>query len=374
MSNKDFENIRPYFDSEVPEVVRKLSEALDWVSLMIPIIGEDNAIEIAEAMPLVETKEEFQDELTSPFLEALIEGTTAGVTVSFENNDLEDYFSKPILHLTNHRDIVLDPSLINVARMGNGFSATEVGIGDNLLTQTWVEMLVRINRCFVVPRSGSVRDKYNSSILVASYIRHAISEGTSVWLAQREGRAKDGADSTSPALIRMLVSKGGEKAWKELNICPVSISYEWDPCDALKVRELLVAERDGSYTKSKGEDELSMALGLTEMKGKVHMHFNNAVPWVEKEGERRERTLAEKIDEVIFNGYKIFPNQILAAKHLGISVDLEVSITDLDKREFSERLNKVVDFIGEEFPRNVVENKWCQITVQPLLSQLSLRS
>ena len=374
MSNKDFENIRPYFDSEVPEVVRKLSEALDWVSLMIPIIGEDNAIEIAEAMPLVETKEEFQDELTSPFLEALIEGTTTGVTVSFENNDLEDYFSKPILHLTNHRDIVLDPSLINVARMGNGFSATEVGIGDNLLTQTWVEMLVRINRCFVVPRSGSVRDKYNSSILVASYIRHAISEGTSVWLAQREGRAKDGADSTSPALIRMLVSKGGEKAWKELNICPVSISYEWDPCDALKVRELLVAERDGSYTKSKGEDELSMALGLTEMKGKVHMHFNNAVPWVEKEGERRERTLAEKIDEVIFNGYKIFPNQILAAKHLGISVDLEVSITDLDKREFSERLNKVVDFIGEEFPRNVVENKWCQITVQPLLSQLSLRS
>ena len=374
MSKKDFENIRPYFDSEVPEVVRKLSEALDWVSLMIPIIGEDNAIEIAEAMPLVETKEEFQDELTSPFLEALIEGTTAGVTVSFENNDLEDYFSKPILHLTNHRDIVLDPSLINVARMGNGFSATEVGIGDNLLTQKWVEMLVRINRCFVVPRSGSVRDKYNSSILVASYIRHAISEGTSVWLAQREGRAKDGADSTSPALIRMLVSKGGEKAWKELNICPVSISYEWDPCDALKVRELLVAERDGSYTKSKGEDELSMALGLTEMKGKVHMHFNNAVPWVEKEGERRERTLAEKIDEVIFNGYKIFPNQILAAKHLGISVDLEVSITDLDKREFSERLNKVVDFIGEEFPRNVVENKWCQITVQPLLSQLSLRS
>ena len=172
--------------------------------------------------------------------------------------------------------------------MGNGYSATEVGIGDNLLSHKWVEMLVRINRCFVVPRSGSVRDKYNSSLLVASYIRHSINEGISVWLAQREGRAKDGADSTSPALIRMLISEGGEIAWRKLNLCPISISYEWDPCDALKVRELLVTERDGSYTKAKGEDEMSMALGLTEMKGRVHMHFNNAVEWEEKKGQRRK--------------------------------------------------------------------------------------
>ena len=157
MSNKDFENIRPYFDSEVPDVVRKLSEALDWISLMKPIIGEDNAIEIADAMPLVETKEEFQDELTSPFLEALIEGTTTVVTVSFENENLDEYFSKPILHLTNHRDIVLDPSLVNVARMGNGYSATEVGIGDNLLSHKWVEMLVRINSCLLYT-SPSPRD------------------------------------------------------------------------------------------------------------------------------------------------------------------------------------------------------------------------
>lgn len=374
MSNKDFENIRPYFDSEVPDVVRKLSEALDWISLMKPIIGEDNAIEIADAMPLVETKEEFQDELTSPFLEALIEGTTTVVTVSFENENLDEYFSKPILHLTNHRDIVLDPSLVNVARMGNGYSATEVGIGDNLLSHKWVEMLVRINRCFVVPRSGSVRDKYNSSLLVASYIRHSINEGVSVWLAQREGRAKDGADSTSPALIRMLVSEGGEIAWRKLNLCPISISYEWDPCDALKVRELLVTERDGSYTKAKGEDEMSMALGLTEMKGRVHMHFNTAVEWEEKKGQRTERVLAEKIDDLIYKGYKIFPNQILAAEYLGLNLEIDESVSPADKIEFTDRLSKIVDFIGDEFTKDEIEKKWCQITVQPLLSQLSVTS
>ena len=126
MSNSDFENIRPYLDDEVVGITSKLSETLDWVKLMSPIIGEDNAQEIAEAMSMVETIEEFQDELTSPFLESLIEGTTTGVTVSYENEDLEDYFSKPMLHLTNHRDIVLDPSLINVARLGNGFSSTQI--------------------------------------------------------------------------------------------------------------------------------------------------------------------------------------------------------------------------------------------------------
>ncbi len=153
MSNFDFENIRPYLDNEVVGITSKLSESLDWVKLMTPIIGEDNAQEIAESMTMVESIEEFQDELTSPFLEALIEGTTTGVTVSFENEDLEEYFSKPMLHLTNHRDIVLDPSLINVARLGNGFCSTQIGIGDNLLTKDWVESLVRLNKCFVVPRS-----------------------------------------------------------------------------------------------------------------------------------------------------------------------------------------------------------------------------
>ena len=300
--------------------------------------------------------------------------TIYNAQVSFENENLDEYFSKPILHLTNHRDIVLDPSLVNVARMGNGYSATEVGIGDNLLSHKWVEMLVRINRCFVVPRSGSVRDKYNSSLLVASYIRHSINEGVSVWLAQREGRAKDGADSTSPALIRMLISEGGEIAWRKLNLCPISISYEWDPCDALKVRELLVTERDGSYTKAKGEDEMSMALGLTEMKGRVHMHFNNAVEWEEKKGQRTERVLAEKIDELIYKGYKIFPNQILAAEYLGLNLEIDESVSPADKIEFTDRLSKIVDFIGDEFTKDEIEKKWCQITVQPLLSQLSVTS
>ena len=372
MSNQDFENIRPFFDSEVGEIVKDLAVSLDWVKIMSPIIGHDNALEIAESMPHVESIEEFQDELTSPFLEALIEGTTTGVTVSFENNDLEEYFSKAQLHLTNHKDIVLDPSLVNVARMGNGFSSTQVGIGDNLLTQKWVENLVRLNKCFVVPRSGSVREKLNSSLLVASYIRHVIKNEGSVWLAQREGRAKDGKDATSPALIRMLISEGGKDSWDSLRICPISISYEWDPCDSMKVRELLITERDEEYTKGEGEDEISMVLGLTEFKGRVHLHFCEPVEWEEEEGVRTERVLAAKVDNAIFNGYKIFPNQILSARKLGIEIPSIIDISLTDESEFEKRLENIISFVGDDFTRDQIVKKWCEITAQPLLAKLAI--
>ncbi len=372
MSNSDFENIRPYLDNEVVGITSKLSKSLDWVKLMSPIIGEDNAQEIAEAMTMVETIEEFQDELTSPFLEALIEGTTTGVTVSFENENLEEYFSKPMLHLTNHRDIVLDPSLINVARLGNGFSSTQIGIGDNLLSKDWVESLVRLNKCFVVPRSGSFREKLSNSKLVGAYIRHVINHGTSVWLAQREGRAKNGEDLTSPALIRMLLSDGGREGWESLNVCPVSISYEWDPCDALKVRELLITDRDGTYEKSPGEDEMSMVLGLSEMKGDVHLHFCNPLLWSEDVGERTEKVLATKVDEAIFRGYKKFPNQILASRHLGYDIPEIISISEEDSNLFDKRIQTIINFIGKEFSKEEITNKWCEITAKPLLNHLGI--
>ena len=372
MSNSDFENIRPYLDKEVVGITSKLSKSLDWVKLMSPIIGEDNAQEIAEAMSMVKTIEEFQDELTSPFLESLIEGTTTGVTVSFENEDLEDYFSRPMLHLTNHRDIVLDPSLVNVARMGNGFHSTQIGIGDNLLKKDWVESLVRLNKCFVVPRSGTLREKLANSKLVGAYIRHVISNETSVWLAQREGRAKNGEDLTSPALIRMLISDNGREGWESLNVCPVSISYEWDPCDALKVRELLITDRDGEYKKSPGEDEMSMALGLSEMKGDVHLHFCNPMSWSEEVGERTEKVLATKVDEAIFRGYKIFPNQILASRQLGYDIPELISISEEDLDFFNKRIQMIIDFIDDEFTKEEITNKWCEITAKPLLNHLGI--
>jgi len=377
MSKHDFEHIRPYSDAETASVAKSLSDSKDWVALLTPLIGADNAEEIAEAMPFMQSVQEFQDELTFPFLEALIEGTTDGVTVSVDAETVELALSETTLHLTNHKDIVLDPSLVNVARMGNGYSSTEIGIGDNLLSKQWIEDLVRLNRCFVVPRGGSARDRWASSLLVSDYIRSAISSGRSVWLAQKEGRAKNGKDSTSPALIRMLISEGGEATWDGLNVRPISLSYEWDPCDSFKVRELLMIEKNGSYEKAPGEDEMSMAIGITGHKGRVHLHFCNTIPWAVEEGVRTERVLAALVDKSIFSGYKIFPNQILSAKYLEISLpkDSKFTVNSNDEKLFASRLNDVVSFIGTELcSKEDIERKWCEITVQPLLAKHHITS
>lgn len=372
MSSSKFENIRPYKDEEVSEAAVKLADSLDWAAVLAPLIGQNNSEEIAEAMPHMESVSDFQDDLTFPFLEALIESTTDNVSVSWDGDTLDDVFEGPMLHLTNHKDIVLDPSLVNVARMGNGYPCTQIGIGDNLLSREWVSDLVRINKCFIVPRGGSARDKWNSSLLVASYIRHVVTEGGSVWLAQKEGRAKDGKDSTSPALMRMLVSEGGEESWNLLNVKPVSVSYEWDPCDAMKVRELLLTEKNGSYEKAEGEDEMSMFLGMTGLKGRVHLHFCEKVEWEEVEGERQEKVLADLVDRAIFRGYQIFPNQLLAAKYLGR--DVKGSYDDADVQQFEKRLAQVVEYVGKEFSQEEIERKWCEITAEPLFAQLAQSS
>jgi len=158
---------------------------------------------------------------------------------------------------------------------------------------------------------------------------------------------------------------------------PISLSYEWDPCDSFKVRELLMIEKNGSYEKAPGEDEMSMAIGITGHKGRVHLHFCNTIPWAVEEGVRTERVLAALVDKSIFSGYKIFPNQILSAKYLEISLpkDSKFTVNSNDEKLFASRLNDVVSFIGTELcSKEDIERKWCEITVQPLLAKHHITS
>jgi hypothetical protein len=374
MLESQFENIRPFFDNEVAEAATNLVKVIDWAGLLAPLVGEENATELAKNMLQVDSISDFQDDLTYPFLEALIESTTDGVTLGYSFGAFEKDLESPTLHLTNHRDIVLDPSLVNVARMGSGFPSTEIGIGDNLLSHKWLEDLVRLNRCFIVRRGGGPRERWESSLLVATYIRYVVKNGSSVWLAQKEGRAKDGRDSTSPALIRMLISEGGKEAWEKLNVKPVSISYEWDPCDYMKVRELLIKENKGEYLKEPGEDEMSMARGMTGWKGRIHLEFCNTIPWKEVEGKRTERVISELVDRAIYKGYKIFPNQVIAADRLGleelVGYASEIKVTDEDRTFFSNRIDKIVEEVGTNIgSKEKIQKTFCEIMVQPLLAK-----
>ncbi|MEY3010312.1 MAG: hypothetical protein RLZZ314_954 [Bacteroidota bacterium] len=371
-----FEDIAPLSGLRAQEAMVALRESRDWVGDLSRLIPSDRAERVVESWRNIEHVDHFQSYVVKPFLDALIEETTSGVTWE----GVEESMEQGMLFLSNHRDIVLDPSLINVALMESGRMPTEIGIGSNLLASEWIRDLVRLNRCFVVQRSGSPRERLYHSLRTASYIRHAIHRGDAVWLAHREGRAKDGIDLTAPALMRTL-SEGCQKdVWNSLNVVPVSISYEWDPCDAMKVHELLTKERFGHYVKQQGEDELSMWTGLVGYKGRVCLHFGSILDWkTDSDSKKPERDMARLFDMQMHAGMKIWPNQRLSCEFLGLketssSQTSTEPVSEEDRREWRNRMNSVVGQLqGRGWSDEEIQRKWCEISSGPCRSIGSLQ-
>ena len=363
----------PFKGEEAGEVLRALLKAKHWSEDLSKMIPREDAEHLVQTWSEVTTVNAFQERVVKPFLESLMDETTHGVTWNFHASALKE----GMLFLSNHRDIVLDPSLVNVALMESRREATEIGIGSNLLSSTWVRQLVKLNRCFVVERSGSARERYNHSLTTAAYIQRAIASGTPVWLAHREGRSKDGRDATAPALIRTLSNNGDRHTWDALNVVPVSISYEWDPCDALKVNELLHIETHGEYTKSPGEDERSMWTGLVGQKGKVHLEFGKLFHWPDGTPDiKPERLLATTFDKHLLRGMRVWSNQVLAAEALGLDVhgksDLALP-TDDDRSEWMRRKTAVEDALLEMgWAKEQAARRWCEMLAAPLERRAAL--
>ena len=373
VNHTGFEDMAPLKGEEAAKALVSLRDGTNWVRQLGKVLSQEQAQGLLAAWNHVDDVEGFQLNVVKPFLEALADKTTSGFTWSGELSSLKS----GLLFLTNHKDIVLDPSFLNVVLLGQGLPATEIGIGSNLLASPWVNALVRLNRCFVVERSGSARDRYQHSLRTAAYIRHITAQGQPVWLAHREGRAKDGVDATAPALIRTLSDNGHLETWDALRVSPVSLSYEWDPCDGMKVRELLMRERDGDYTKAEGEDQRSMLLGMVGDKGRVHFHFNNAVMWEDPtEGLRPEQHMAAKVDEVLMTGMRFWPNQRLCGEWLGLDPEVLAPApepTQADREAWKIRLSSISGQLeAEGWSEEQVSRKWCEITSAPLTHRHAL--
>lgn len=368
-----FEDMAPLFGREAEDALWALLDARDWVSDLSRLVDPGAAAQIVDGWRSTEGPFSFQSDVVKPFLDALMAQTTEGVTMEVHPNAM----ASGMLFLSNHRDIVLDPSLVNMALLDRGRTSTEIGIGSNLLGSEWVRNLVRLNRCFVVKREGSARDRFNSSVRTAAYIRNVIHNDTPVWLAHREGRAKDGVDATAPALIRTLSDGCSPDIWNRLKVVPVSISYEWDPCDALKVNELLHRAKNGTYEKAPGEDEQSMLMGLAGQKGRVHVAMADCMPWMGPEdGERPERFMAERFDRCLLQNMKPWPNQHLAAQHLGLdneTVALAPKPTEEETRSWNLRLQAIQKFLEPQgWSHEEVATQWCEMLAAPLSHKLSL--
>ncbi|MFM9268679.1 1-acyl-sn-glycerol-3-phosphate acyltransferase [Halomonas elongata] len=357
LSDDPWAEIRPYQDEEVADVLARLArdpELLDALTrfrlprlarLMPRLSRTIASFAIRREVRGVSDISAFQDRIADYMQRMIRNSTTDFRADGLERLDPQTAY----LFIGNHRDISLDPAFVNYALYLAGRDTVRIAIGDNLLQKPYVNDLMRLNKSFIVPRSArGKRAMLAAYQKLSAYIRHSITEDNhSIWMAQREGRAKDGIDRTDPAIIKMLTMarRGAERqagtgdAIAELRLVPVSISYEYDPCDIQKARELHAIHASGNYEKSEFEDIRSIVAGITGQKGRVHLRFGMPLSADFDSPE----AVAEEIDRQVLAGYHLFPSHYLALEALGDAphlLDLS-EVTDADRARFQTRLAEV---------------------------------
>ena len=309
----EFDEIRPYMPHELPAVYEELIADPEFKAVMGYAFKDIPFENIAAMMRGASTNIEFQKAIVYPFVKGLLAKFSKGISLTCDNKDN----ISNALCISNHRDIILDSAFLCILMIENIGNTVEIAIGDNLLIRPWIKKLVRLNRSFIVQRSASIREMLASSKRLSSYIHHAITERKQpVWIAQREGRAKDSNDTTQEGLIKMLsMYSGGDilDALKELNIAPTTISYEFDPCDYLKAKEFQQKRDNPEHKKSPMDDLVNMQTGLFGYKGAIHYHIadviNDKIDALDRAMNKNEKTaaVARIIDNILHSNYRFWP-------------------------------------------------------------------
>ncbi len=350
----EFDDIRPYNDEEVVPTLKRLladNEFLDAViKLKKPNIGRFASRlmrplarrAIAAEVKGVDSVDVFQARMEK-YLKRALDNSVTELTVSgLEHLNKEGAYC----FMSNHRDIAMDPAFVNWTLFQNGFKTLRIAIGDNLLTKPFVSDLMRLNKSFIVNRSLTApREKLKAAKNLANYMHYSVTEEkANLWIAQREGRAKDGIDKTNPAIVRMLtLAKAKTEGFGEFiqrsNIVPVSISYEWDPCDLAKARELTILKQDGQYKKGEQEDVQSIAMGISGLKGRVHVAFDKPLmPSLEDSD-----AAAAHLDHTILTNYVLHPSNCIAYEMLeGRSPEVNVTAKAVSYADYDAAAEKLV--------------------------------
>lgn len=319
-SNKNnFDDIRPLYDKEVASTVDKLLDDTYFRRAVEPLIKPLPWERFASAMRSCQSVADFQKNIIATFMKQLIAKTTSELTgIGFD--DLRD--GSGHVFISNHRDIVLDAAFLNILFFDYEINTSEIAIGDNLLIYPWITDLVRLNKSFIVKRKVSVREMLDTSKHLSEYIYDTIvRRNQSIWIAQREGRAKDSDDKTQTSLLKMLSLHNGAKpaeALKSLNIVPLAITYEFDPCDYLKAKEYQLKRDNPGHKKSQADDIENMRTGILGHKGRVFFKFgkqiNDELSQIGIEAGRTQllEFAARTIDTEIYRNYVFFPINYIA--------------------------------------------------------------
>lgn len=355
-----FDTIRPFYDTEVNGAIKGALHHPMMKALMSFTFPDTPEEVWMEQLTKTHSKRDFQINFIYQAVQKVLEKSSDGLTSSgFEK--LEKH--TPYLFISNHRDIILDTSLLNVCLYDNGLIMTASAIGDNLVQKAFLHTLSRLNRNFLVQRGLPPRELLQSSKLMSEYIYHLLSrENRSVWIAQREGRTKDGNDATQQGVLKMLAMASDEPNlmdyFKKMRIVPVSISYEYDPTDALKLPRLIAEANDEVYVKERNEDFTTLLSGIMGQKKRIHIHVCDvleteleAIKAGQDNQNRQIQMLAQVIDDAILSTYKLWPTNYIAYDLLNNTDRYSSHYTEKEKHVFERRLEMRID-AGNELARN----------------------
>ena len=350
---EEFDEIRPYSPEELPKIFEELLSDSDFIEVIKKVLPDTPIEALANILRNCKTNLDVQKNIFYGLLHDIIKKCSDGFC--FDSSQIADK-NKGYTFISNHRDIVLDSGFLSVGLIDNGFPTTvEIAIGDNLLIYPWIKKLVRVNKAFIVQRALSMRQMLEASARMSRYIHFAVTQKQeNIWIAQREGRAKDSKDRTQDSVLKMLAMGGSGDvidSLKELNIVPLSLSYEYDPCDFLKAQEMQLKRDVEGFKKSQQDDLVNMQTGIFGYKGRIHFQTG---PCINDELEALRglpkveifTKVSEIIDRYIHRNYRMYPANYIACDMLNGNKAMAEHYTAEDKAKFEAYLEKKISLIN----------------------------
>lgn len=357
----NFNSIRPFYDAEANAAIRKIVDDPMLAAMMGFTFPSDNTGHWKDFMLHTHSLRDFQINFIYPAVRKILEKSSDGLTTGgFEVLEPNTAY----LFISNHRDIILDTSLLNACLYENGLILTTSAIGDNLIQKPFLNTLSKLNRNFAIKRGLQGRALFESSQLASSYIRKSLlQENRSVWTAQKEGRTKDGNDATHKGVLKMLTlsEEGADpfRYFEKIKVIPISISYEYDPTDVLKMPELLAKSRDEKYVKGENEDFLNLLRGIMGTKKRIHIQVAGIISGEIKKIADSGLTMGEKLSQItsvinqkIWLGYKLWPSNYIAHDLFYGDEEYVDQYTEEEKKAFEKRLLERVDPKNELMVKN----------------------
>jgi 1-acyl-sn-glycerol-3-phosphate acyltransferase len=373
----DFEDIRPYTDKEVKSKIALMLKDPVFDEVLAHVFKFRPVVEMVKLqLRMIRNTKQLQGTFVYDLLRTVINKSSSGLSCSgIENLDKK----KPYLFISNHRDIVLDAALLNFLIFEKGMNTTLVAIGNNLMLYNWIEHAVKLNRAFIIKRNLPPRELMEASMKVSHFIRKSIvDDRLSVWIAQREGRTKDGNDKTQVSVLKMLNmsnTKGITEGYRELNIVPVSISYEIEPCGLAKIKELIKKEHYGQKKTSK-DDLKSMSMGMFNPKGRIRfsfgkpieVDFDDAISKSKEQQNKIAQEIAERIDHQIYSNYKLWPNNYIAYDMLMQEHRFKSKYTHSEAKKFEIMVEQAM--VNIDYPITDIQERFLRLYANPVINKL----